>query len=696
MLFGKNDNSLQGTRKQLRGTRTVITAGFTSIFVLLGLVLWLALASMESANKSIATLVQDTEKKTTSAYEMRDLIRLRSNQAGMLGQINDPQTREDIIGKIADLTARYNQAHLELESGPQNQREQEASAQIHSANERVNLAYLKTGNDVFSIEDNRTRLQSTISLLQVSELVLLKQLNDLVLLEKTLAKESMEANQKRYQQTQTLISALALIAIALGVAIAVTVVLRVARANRRISHLANHDDLTGLRNRRSFEIDLQSTLNKAGKKKISYGLLFLDLDRFKIINDSCGHHAGDQLLIDLTKRTLDQLGPNDMLYRLGGDEFAIIAQADSFDQVIEKSQSIRESVDAFVFTYEKREFSISMSIGVVALTGEITDMESILTEVDSACYVAKESGRNRVHVARKDDAEVLAYRKDLASIERIRHALNNEQFELFYQPVFNIKGKAPVIEHCEILLRIKHEDGELHSPEDFIPLAEKYNLMSGIDRWVVSHVIDWIEEHQQTTDLPRLLINLSALSYTDETFLAFLTKKLKATTIDQSRLAFEITETAAVDNMSQAASFFKRIGEFGCKFALDDFGTGFSTFAYLKQLPIDYLKIDGSLVQNICDDPIDKEMVRVINQVGHIVGAQTIAEYVENDDIVRSLQEIGVDYGQGFGLQRPAQLKGLLKLGYSSVDSETDRPDEHRYVSGDDDDSRNDGSHKAA
>ena len=199
MLFGKNDNSLQGTRKQLRGTRTVITAGFTSIFVLLGLVLWLALASMESANKSIATLVQDTEKKTTSAYEMRDLIRLRSNQAGMLGQINDPQTREEIIGKIADLTARYNQAHLELESGPQNQREQEASAEIHRAKERVNLAYLKTGNDVFSIEDDRTRLQSTISLLQVSELVLLKQLNDLVVLEKTLAKESMEANQKRYQ-----------------------------------------------------------------------------------------------------------------------------------------------------------------------------------------------------------------------------------------------------------------------------------------------------------------------------------------------------------------------------------------------------------------------------------------------------------------------------------------------------------------
>jgi len=659
---------MKGTRKQLRGTRTVITAGFTSIFVLLGLVLWLALASMESANRSIATLVEDTEKKTTSAYEMRDLIRLRSNQATMLGHNSDPDLREKIIAKIANLTARYNQTHLDLESGQQNQREQGASAKIHSANERVNIAYTKTGNDVFSIHDDRARLKSTISELQLSELVLLKHLNDLVTLEKTLAKEAMEKNQRRYQQTQTLISVLALIAIVLGLAIATTVVLRVARANRRIAHLANHDDLTGLRNRRSFESDLQQTLNKAGNKKSCYGLLYLDLDRFKIINDACGHHAGDQLLIDLTQRTLDRLGQHDKLYRLGGDEFAVIASAESFDRIIEMAHSIRESVDAFVFTYQKREFSISLSIGVVALNGETLDMESILTEVDSACYVAKESGRNRVHVARKDDAEVLAYRKDLASIERIRDALNNEQFELFYQPVFNIKGSAPALEHCEILLRIKHEDGELHSPEDFIPLAEKYNLMSGIDRWVVSHVIEWIEQHQDATDLPRLLINLSALSYTDETFLAFLTRKLKTTTIDPTRLAFEITETAAVDNMSQANSFFKRIGEFGCKFALDDFGTGFSTFAYLKQLPIDYLKIDGSLVRNICDDPIDREMVQVINQVGHLVGAQTIAEYVENDRIVEVLREIGVDYGQGFGLQRPAQLNGLLKLGYSRAD----------------------------
>jgi len=630
---------MTGTRKKLQGTRTVITAGFTSIFLLLGMVLWLALASMESANSSIARLVENTEKKTTSAYEMRDMIRLRSNQVTMLGQNNDPESRDDIISKIADLTARYNQSGLELESGNLNQREQEASEKIHDANEKVNLAYIETGNDVFSILDDRSRLDSTISKLQSQELVLLNHLNGLVTLEKTLANEAMEHNQHRYKQTQTLITVLALIAIVLGLAIATTVVTRVARANKRITHLATHDDLTGLRNRRSFESELQNTLKKAGGKKFSYGLLFLDLDRFKIINDSCGHHAGDQLLIDLTRRTLDCLGPHDTLYRLGGDEFAIIARAGSFDTIIETADSIRESIDAFVFTYEKREFSISMSIGVVALTGETTDMESILTEVDSACYVAKESGRNRVHVARKDDAEVLAYRKDLASIEKIRHALNNEHFELFYQPVFNIKGDVPVLEHCEILLRVKHEDGELHSPEDFIPLAEKYNLMSGIDRWVVSHVVDWIELHQDTTELPRLLINLSALSYTDETFLAFLTKKLKNTSIDPSRLAFEITETAAVDNMSQAASFFKRIGEFGCKFALDDFGTGFSTFAYLKQLPIDYLKIDGSLVRNICNDPIDREMVDVINQVGHIVGAQTIAEYVENDDITRLLKE---------------------------------------------------------
>jgi len=299
-----------------------------------------------------------------------------------------------------------------------------------------------------------------------------------------------------------------------------------------------------------------------------------------------------------------------------------------------------------------------------------------MTNVDSACYVAKEAGRNRVHVARKDDVQVLQYRKSLESVEKIREALNKEQFELFYQPIFDIKGEKPVIEHCEILLRIKNADGQLYTPEDFIPLAEKYNLMSGIDRWVVSHVIDWIEQHQEAAQLPRILINLSALSYIDEVFLAFLVNKLQSTSIDTTRLAFEITETAAVNNIELANNFLDRIREFGCRFALDDFGTGFSTFAYLKQLPIDYLKIDGSLVRSISHNSIDREMVRAINEVGHIVGAKTIAEFVENDEIVRTLKTLNVDFGQGFGLQRPAHIDGLLDMpGVKIYSQDSDQKD---------------------
>lgn len=653
---------MKGTRKLLASTKILIAAGFASIFLLFGIVLWLALATMKTTNQNIATLIEDTDRKTSSAYQMRDLIRLRSAQVNKLQLSNEPEAREKTTDKLAELTARYNSTRLELESGGLHEREKEITDKIDEVNVRINNAYSKTADALFSMLENNTKVDAAVGELQLLELVLLKHLNDLVELEKTVAAELLETNQKSYTDIQKTLSILALVAIVVGVIIAAIVVSRVSRAGKRIAHLANHDDLTGLKNRRAFESHLQETLKIANKRKAEYGLLFLDLDRFKVVNDTCGHHAGDQLLIGLTQLVEGELGSKDHMFRLGGDEFGIIATSESFTQITDLAENICKAASEFIFEYENREFSISTSIGVIPLTGEELNTEILMTNVDSACYVAKESGRNRVHVARKDDVQVLHYRKSLESVEKIREALNKEQFELFYQPIFDIKGDQPVLEHCEILLRIKNADGQLYTPEDFIPLAEKYNLMSGIDRWVVSHVIDWIEQHQAEANLPRILINLSALSYIDEVFLAFLVNKLENTSIDTSRLAFEITETAAVNNIELANNFLDRIREFGCRFALDDFGTGFSTFAYLKQLPIDYLKIDGSLVRSISHNSIDREMVRAINEVGHIVGAKTIAEFVENDEIVQTLKSLNVDYGQGFGLQRPAKIDGLLEM----------------------------------
>lgn len=646
------------------GVWQLISAGFAAIFLLLGMVLWISLAAVKNTNNSLSTLVEHTDRKTTAAYQMRDLVRLRSSQIATLNYQALPEDNEQVFNKLNYLTARYNQTRLELSRSDLDENEQEITRKIEETGQRVLAVYGKVHNAFYSLLASQPKLNTAIGEVKLHELVLLKHLNDLVETEKELAAESLQANQENYATTQKTLTSLALAALLVGIVIAVVVVSRVASANRRIIHLANHDDLTGLANRRSFENKLSMTLARAAKpknKNKTYALLYLDLDRFKVVNDTCGHHAGDELLKQLTALFTRRVQSGDTVARLGGDEFAIIATADSFSAVEKLADELRNDTASFIFEYENRQFSISMSIGVIQLDGEENDLETLMNNVDSACYIAKQSGRNRVHIAQKNDTEILRYRNSLESVQKIRRAMSDENFELFYQPVFDIRGDSPIMEHCEILLRIKDEDGALFSPEEFIPLAEKYNLMSGIDRWVVTQVIDWIENNQNNIHMPRLLINLSALSYTDELFLGFLIKKLESANLDYTKLAFEITETAAVDNTDVASKFINRIKQFGCHFALDDFGSGFSNFAYLKKLPIDYLKIDGTLVRNICHDTIDREMVRVINQIAHIVGAQTIAEFVENDDIQRSLQQIGVDYGQGYGLQKPTMLSNLLE-----------------------------------
>ncbi|MBX2837259.1 MAG: EAL domain-containing protein, partial [Gammaproteobacteria bacterium] len=440
------------------------------------------------------------------------------------------------------------------------------------------------------------------------------------------------------------------------------VITRVSRANKRIAHLATFDDLTGLHNRRSFEENLAHTIVLAGRSRTRYGMMYLDLDRFKIVNDTCGHHAGDLLLQEITKLISSRLRKSDLFARLGGDEFAIIAEAENFNHVVQLAEDLRQLIQDYTFHYDEHIFKVSLCIGVVPISGDVTSVESLLQDVDSACYVAKTTGRNRVHVSSEGDSEVVKYRNDIAGIQHIRKALEENQLTLFFQPVYRIEQTGVRREHCEILLRIRSDNGELYSPAEFIPVAEKYNLMSEIDRWVVANVMDWIVAHQDQYELPRLLINLSGLSFIDEEFKAFVVDRLTRGDVDPRSLAFEITETAAVDNLNKARVFVDHIRELGSQFALDDFGSGFSTFAYLKQLPIDYLKIDGSLVKNLAQDSVDLEMVRAINEIGHTVGARTIAEFVEDDETLEHLRQMGVDYAQGFGLCKPTPLEELTEL----------------------------------
>ena len=653
-------------------TRTIIGMGFLAVFSLMILVTWLSMNTLQSVNNGMSSLIDDMGQKTSRAYQMRDVIRLRSGAVRTLVQTEDTLERQRIFEKLLDYTRVYNETRDELSRLGANEREQTILEQIRQTDLRVDEAYAEASNAMNSINLDLPTLRSVLNKVHLQELVLLNHLNELVKLEKLLAEEALELNQTKYQETRKLLFIIVAAAFGLSIIISVIVAARVARANRRIAHLANHDDLTGLHNRRSFEHHLQQTIAMAQRSDMAHGLLYLDLDRFKMVNDTCGHHAGDQLLIQLTNMIDERLRRGDVFARVGGDEFAIIAQAGSFADIRKLAEELRLIVHQFTFTYSDHSFNVSLSIGVTPIDGEVLDMEEVLADVDSACYIAKQSGRNRVHVSADNDDEVVRYRSNLAGIQAIRKALADDRLSLFFQPVFKIEQNSIVMAQCEILLRIRSENGELYSPARFIPIAEKYNVMTEIDRWVFTRVMQWLAEHQSQHKIPRLLVNLSGLSFADEDFSDFIVERLTRGDVDPSNIAFEISEGAAVRNFQKASRFIDRVRALGCELALDDFGSGFSNFAYLKQLSFDYLKIDGSLVRNIATNEVDRQMVAAINQIGHTVGAKTIAEFVEDDAALKALREMQVDYAQGYGLRMPTPLEQLAdELDVIEMDVET-------------------------
>ena len=428
--------------------------------------------------------------------------------------------------------------------------------------------------------------------------------------------------------------------------------------NRRLSYHASHDILTGLVNRREFENRLERALKSAKAREASYALCYLDIDQFKIINDTCGHSAGDALLGQVGALLKSKVRWRDTLSRLGGDEFGILLESCSLDEAMRTAESLREALRNFRFTWEDRVFRLGSSIGVVPITADNEDVASILSAADSACAAAKEAGRNRVHSFAENDIELMRRRREMQWAARINSALEEGRFELYrmtiqpLQPASQIQGA-----HYELLLRMRDENGRMVSPDNFIAAAERYGITPNIDRWVIENAFRWlVSEADERERLAMCSINLSGQSFGDDKFLPFVIDQFSKSGIDASKICFEITETAAVASFSQANRFIQALKELGCKFALDDFGTGLSSFGYLKHFPVDFLKIDGSFVREILRDPIDREMVRSINEIGHLTGKQTIAEFAENAEIIQMLTGLGVDYAQGYGVAQPQRV----------------------------------------
>jgi len=430
----------------------------------------------------------------------------------------------------------------------------------------------------------------------------------------------------------------------------------------KLSYQASHDSLTGLINRREFEARMEQAIANARAEHQQHALCYLDLDQFKIINDTAGHSAGDELLKQLAHSLPKKLRSIDVLARFGGDEFGILLEGCKPEKALAIADKLRKAVKAERFVWEENSFEVTASIGIVPITSMSGNLSELLSAADRACYAAKDDGRNRIHLYDPNDADTDKLRGEMVWIQRINHALENNHFTLYQQEIFPLNNNPSGPRHFELLIRMQEHNGELIPPMLFIPAAERYNLMPVIDRWVIHDALQFLSSYSINSDLGQTVfaINLSGQSLCESRFLNFVVSEFDKTGVNPEQICFEITETAAIANLSRAIRLITTLKELGCKFALDDFGSGLSSFGYLKNMPVDYLKIDGSFILDICDDPTDLAFVEAINRIGHVLGIQTIAEFVENEAIVVQLKEIGINYGQGYYFCRPAPLDELL------------------------------------
>ena len=443
-------------------------------------------------------------------------------------------------------------------------------------------------------------------------------------------------------------------------------VTEIRNLNKQLTWQASYDALTGLVNRREFERRLERiVVNSDENHKVEHALFFMDLDQFKVVNDTCGHIAGDELLRQLSNVLQNKVRKRDTLARIGGDEFAVLMEHCTLDHAYRVANSLLEAVQEYQFQWEQQVFRVGVSIGLIPITDEELGTTELLKNADNACYLAKEQGRNRIHVYHLGDEDLARRQGEMNWVTKLYQALDEDRFCLYAQTIIPLKKDNPEQNTSyEMLLRMIDDSGNIVTPVQFFPAAERYNLATKLDQWVIKHTFKTLKNHPDFLQhIEFICINLSGFSLTDKDLLDYIISHIlkHSDDIDPKKLCFEITETAAITHLSNASKFISILRGMGCKFALDDFGSGLSSFGYLKNLPIDYLKIDGMFVKDIVDDPIDHAMVKSINEIGHVMKIKTIAEYVENDEIKGMLREIGVDYAQGYGIGRPVPLDELLE-----------------------------------
>jgi diguanylate cyclase (GGDEF)-like protein len=426
---------------------------------------------------------------------------------------------------------------------------------------------------------------------------------------------------------------------------------------------ASHDTLTGLVNRSEFENKLKEALESSRQQDTQHALLYMDMDEFKLVNDTCGHIAGDDLLKQVAKLLNLQMRERDLVARLGGDEFGVLLFYCGQNKAKEVAERIRQSLNDFHFSWEDKLFDISASIGLVMINRDSVSLTDLLSYADLACYAAKDAGRNIVHCYDADDEGIAKNFSQMQWLPRIKDALLNDEFTLAVQPIVSLRAEQSPQTIYEFLLRWPQSDGSFISPALFIPSAERYDLMRAIDRWVIRnalHAIPHIVKKLKPQGEVIFTINLSGQSVGDPELQSFILQMFESSGVDTILVCFEVTETVAIANFSTANDFITQLRARGCRFALDDFGSGLSSFGYLKSLPLDFLKIDGLFIRDMMKDEVDTAMVRTINDIAKVLKLQTIAEWVENAEVADTLREMGVDYAQGYHFESPTMVTEII------------------------------------
>ena len=442
----------------------------------------------------------------------------------------------------------------------------------------------------------------------------------------------------------------------LGVVVVFSNVTEARNMAQQIQHQATHDSLTGLVNRCEFEKRLHNAILSAQSSNTNHCLCYLDLDQFKIVNDSAGHAAGDELLRKLTIYLKSKIRSRDTLARHGGDEFGLLLDNCRVDQAYRIASNLLVAIKNFNFEWRGRNYSVGASIGLVPITAKTTGTAELMSQADVACYTAKDMGRNQVHIYENEENNLAVRHSEILKVSELSDSIKANRFRLYCQEISPLQTGTQESSHYELLIRSVGTDGKIELPKTFIPAAERYGMMAAVDRWVISSAFDqYVNLFDQEENI-KIAINLSGNSLADSSLLQFVRSQIIESGIRAENICFEITETAAISNLERAIKIIADLKELGCEFALDDFGSGVSSFTYLKNLPVDYLKIDGSFVQDMVNDPINVAMVAAINEVGHVMGIKTIAEFAESTEIIKQLTDLSVDYAQGYAISTPMPI----------------------------------------